>query len=317
MMCCTIIYEVVFMKMKKVLFVLPIAISLVACGNDGNGGSDPLSGEMFLHASGAPSNLIGNTYSHYYDESTGYVWEKNDGVWFNKFVKASSALYSKPNKRSNRAITDEKRNEIINAFAMSFYSTNGTVDVGCQYEGSDYFWSFTAAFSKQDICIIPEWSVNPEDNIIEYYRIDEEGKLYGKNEGGLYELIDNDNVYCVVPHSCVETIVYDNFLMYDDTFGNLTGIIAGNLDKFEYDEAKDTYFASEIEISHGPITSYYVHEPTSDVMKFSYSFKLSSDSSYVESAKFTILDGVETAGYIGMSTTFTFSKIHSTVITVS
>ena len=305
------------MKMKKVLFVLPIVMSLVACSNNGNGGSNPLTGETFLHASGAPSNLIGNNYSHYYDESTGYVWEKNDGVWFNKFVKASSALYSKPKKRSNRAITDEKRNEIINAFAMSFYTTNGTVDVGCQNEGSDYFWSFTAAFSKQDICIIPEWSVNPEDNIIEYYRIDEEGKLYGKNEGGLYELIDNDNVYFVVPHPCAETMGYDIFLIYDDTFGHLTGIIAGNLDKFEYDEANGTYSASEIEISHGPITSYYVHEPASDVMKFSYSFKLSSDSSYVESAKFTILDGVETACYIGMSTTFTFSKIHSTVITES
>ncbi len=309
------------MKINNLILILSATMALAGCnnggssGSSGNTGKEPESGEAILHGKGAPSNSLGENYSHYYDEDTRLVWEKNDGVWYNKFTKASSALYSVPNGNAKKAADENNdRNVLINALATSFYTTNGTVDVECTQDGSDYVWGYTAAFAKQNICLTPHWSVDPKDDVPEYYKIDEEGKLYSKNESGSYDLVDNDNVYCTVPHATVETIIYDNFLMYDDNYGYLTGIIAGNLDKFSYDGTKSVYSATGIKVTHGPITSYYVHEPASDEMKINYTFKLSSDSSYVETAEFTITEAIETAGYVGMHTKFSFSKIHNTVV---
>lgn len=304
---------------NKVLFVLPIVVLLVTCNTNNNGSAEPSSNQAtFLHGRGAPSNSIGENFFHYYDEATRFIWEKNDGKWYNRFVKASDAIIGRSRNNNNRhrklSLLNDKE-LLINALAESFYTTNGTATVSTNYPGSEYVWAFTCAFSKESVVILPDWSVDPEGNTTEYYKVNEEGKLYQYVDGSYVE-VDNDNVYCVVPHPAVETFLYDNFLMYDDDFGHLTGIIAANIDRFSYDDETNLYSAEDIEISHGPITSYYVHESKSDEIKVNYSFELSEDSSYVKKASFVITDAQEMAGFVGMNVVFEFSNLHNTIVDI-
>ena len=301
---------------SKGLFIMPIVLLLAACGTKNPGNAEPVEDQVaFLHGEGAPNASIGDNYSHYYDEKTRLVWEKNDGRWYNRFVEASEDVIGSPSKQYEEPFTPKNKQVLINALAQSFYTTNGTVTVSTNNPGSDYVWSFTCAFSKESIVILPDWSADPEGNTTEYYKVDEEGKLYQYADGS-YAEVDNDNVYCGVPHPVVETFLYDNFLMYDDNYGHLTGIIAANIHKFRHDKRTHTYSAEGIEISHGPITSYYVHEPASDKLKINYSFELSEDSSHVKKASFVITEAQTVAGYIGMNVAFEFSDLHSTVVDI-
>ena len=118
---------------NKVLFVLPIVVLLAACNTNNNGSTEP-SGDQatFLHGRGAPSNSIGENFFHYYDEDTRFIWEKNDGKWYNRFVKASDAIIGRNRNNNNRhrklSLLNNKE-LLINALAESFYTTNGTVTV--------------------------------------------------------------------------------------------------------------------------------------------------------------------------------------------
>ena len=239
----------------------------------------------FLHGKGAPTNSLGSDYSHYYDEDSRYVWEKNNGEWVNQFTIGSDSLYTE--KSLTRAAHNKEKISLINAIATSFYSTNATCQMIPHFPDSEtQGWDLLVKYNKRDIMITSTTEgafANPY-----YVRMDSQGKAY-LYSGGEYRFVDNDNLYCMLPHPTIETIAYENYLIYDDDLGQQTSIIAAYINTVTYDEESGFYSIKNMRATHSPMTTHYFHTPGADSLVLDFDFKLSRDKTYVDQAFFKIV----------------------------
>ena len=275
----------IFMKIKSILFVLPMVTCLAACGNPSGGGSNtkPESKGNILHGKGAPSKDLGEDFSHYYDEESHLVYEKNGGEWINQLTYGAPSLYSEKNtqlKKLDRrvGVSSADHQKIKDALMMSFYSTNITFTMtNTSREANQYLYKI----DKRNISMHMESGDYQETY---YSNIDEEGAPYTYQGGKYVKEIWGEMSYVALPHPTIENIAYTNFLFYDDNYGQQTSIVCANLDKLSYDSETKQYTVSNIHVSHGPMTTKLVHEPTAGEFDFDFIFTLSSDETYVDYA---------------------------------
>ena len=288
------------MNGKKMLFILPMVISLVACGN--GGGAAPIAKESIFHGKGAPSNSLGSDFSHYYDEDSHYVYEKNGGKWINQLTFGSPSLYAEANQKRDRAVNSDDHQKLKDALMTSFYSTNTTFTMAPKNmpEGNNYLYEV----NKRDIKMTLS-STDYEESF--YFRVDDEGTVYVYVEGqGYVKEAMGEQTYVAVPHPTLENITFTNFLLYDDELGQQTSIVCGNLDKVTYDEESKEYTISDIHISYTNITTRHYKEPQTGELTFSFVFTLSEDGTYVDYAMVDFGEGGQT------SFEYTFTKMHTT-----
>ena len=297
----------------KVIFALAtLSLSLSACAVQKSSGNTSINKE-FLHGTGEPTNDIGEEYSHYYNETTKYVYEKRDGQWINQYTIGSDALYSKTKapqngliKRANKIDSDE---DIAPALANTFYSTNITIRFEPHWpEGEG--WNFISQISKRDIHAYSE-----QEDIDLYLKMQEDGiaTMYDESTSTYLE-VDNDNIYCMVPHPTYDNITYCNYLLYDDELGQQTSIIIGHLDEATYDESTGFYEIDNIVAKHSPMTSKYFLEPLEDTIVFNFKFKLSEDKQFIEHSFLTYVSFENAKGAEGLCIEFIVTNYHSTVI---
>ena len=298
---------------KRLLLVLPLAFLVGCTPSTPSSGSDTQKDENFLHGKGAPYASIGDNFSHYYDEDTKYVWEKNNGEWINQFTIGSEALFTEENNsssllRNSNSVSDLQK--LKNALAMSFYSTNATCHMIPHLpEGTG--WDLLVNYDGRNI---KADSTTPGALEKPYYikmGLDGKASLYKQ---GQYIEIDNDNLYCLLPHPTIESIAFNNYLLYDDELGMQTSIIAGHLSKATYDSETKQYSIENIRISHSEMTSYYFHTPTADTMVINFSFKLSDDESYVSQAFLKIVSSEAVPSFNDFEWEYNFTNVHSTTI---
>ena len=274
--------------MEKKIFVLPICLTLlISCGGNNptpQNDPDPTENSAFLSGEGAPSNTIGNQYDHYLDIATRYVYEKNDGVWYNKFSIGSNVLLDvQTSCRRSRAGDNQ---EIKTALINTFYSTN--ISFSYYLNGGG-----TSTLTKMlDFSIYKEEAIatsyiggNPTAF---YFRVNNgNDQYYCPSMGEGYVDIDNPNLYCSFPFPSLECIPNNYYGIQDKDLGGFTALIIANLDNAQYEENTDTYSISHITASHDGIDykGYVVEAGNSD---FSVSFKLSEDKNYIAELEATI-----------------------------
>ena len=292
-------------------------VSLIACSNPNtSGGGEPQGQTKIYHGRGAPSDSIGENYNHYYDETSRYVYEKKDGKWINIFTIGSDSLYQTPTPkllRQTRAASSTTQ-DLKNALMNSFYSTNITCDQFC-YSLSDgsLLSEFLCEINSNNIKLS---NTQYEDDYVEYVKLDNDGKAYSYVDTQ-YELIEpGSNIFCIIPLPTFDNLSYTNFLLYDDVLGEQTSIVCSHLDEATYNSETGFYEISRIEVTHGPITTNYVTEPTSDTMAFSFSFKLSEDGEYVKEAYLQVLESINVPYYFSFKTKYEFTNYHSTTFTM-
>ncbi len=317
--------------MKRISLVLFLTLLLSGCtiqksseaaSNNGqnsieetsnNGGAAET--KKILHGQGAPASSLGQNFDHYYDETSQYVYEKNDGEWINTFTKGSPSLYSNGTQRRelHRALESIDLDILKNALATSFYTTNGTVHMIPHWpEGGG--WDFLCEFSKQEFKVTAD--TQSEHPFGFDAKMGDDGVMYVyNNDSGTYVEAD-DNHYCMLPHPTIDNISFTNYLMFDDTYGQQTSIVCANLDRASYSEGDGYYSIENIEINHAAISSHYYGEPQADHMVINFRFKLSEDKSYVERAFLTFVESEAAAHAVGLVWEFHFYNMHCTEVTL-
>ena len=303
---------------KNVLLVLPLLLILSSCNSStptDPGSNPPSTEENILHGEGVPSDSLGKDYSHYLDESSGYVYEKNNGKWYNRFTYGSNSLYENSYSDVHMSLKAETydKQEIKDALMNSFYTTNGTcllnpVFADPEQTGYGIFMKFNCDYS-----MVRDDTEEAKDF---YSKVDSNGVLwtYDDESQSYIENTQGSPMYCATPHPTIENIYYTNYLIYDDELGGLTSIICGNLSQADYDEENNKYIINNIEISHSAITSHYFSTPIADNLELSFEFSLSKDGTYMEDCFFKIVTSEAFPSYNGFGFTAHFSDLHQTEV---
>ena len=305
---------------RRLLFVLPILMALASCGNapsntPSDPGTDPSKEDTILHGVGAPSDTLGNDYDHYLDEDSRYVYEKNDGKWYNRFSYGSFSLYEdrQINPVKVKRTTSLSTQDLKNALMNSFYSTNATCLMSPKFaDPSQSGWDFKMKWN----CNTSELYVDAYDESADKYysKVDDKGDLYLYfKESKQYVYVGaGSNYYCMVPHPTVENIFYTNYIMYDDTLGGLTAIVCGHIKEATYSESEDKYVIKNMPISHEAISTHYFATPFADNMVLDFEFSLSKDKMYAEKCFVKIVSSEKMSTYNGFGVEITFSDLHTT-----
>lgn len=298
---------------NRFLLVLPVLLSLVACSNNGASGQpqeqDP--NVNIYHGKGAPSNSLGQDYSHYYDEDSHYVYEKKDGKWINQLTYGSSSLYETKNttrriKKSLPSGVDVQ--ELKDAIMMSFYSTNATCFMNGYQDGSS---EDSGSYANTKLNERNVEVVDREGNHQSYVKIGEDGFPYVYQDG---QYVKNEMMGCELPHPTYDNLAYELMLIYDDELGEQTSIICGNIEKASYNAETGFYSIENISIHHNARTTVYFTDPISDNMTLNFKFKLSSDKTYVDYAELKIVHSENKNYFDNLVTNYHFSNMHTTVV---
>lgn len=274
---------------KRILCLVSLFFSIVLLVGCSFGSDVVGSNVTFLHGKGAPSNDIGVDYSHYYDEVSRYVYEKNDGKWINKYAIGGEGLYNDVLATSN-SLKRKKQNELeredlILMLSNSFYSTNISATY-CWVDENDNMPE--DAYDLQ-MKVYQEYSyVYSKDNegIAFLFKSNEDGhEIY--EDGQYRKIASDDEILTMVPFPSFDSITYHNFGIYQEDLGQMTAIVAANINKAYFDEASGFYKIDKIKIKHGELQdSCYMKE--ADKLTFSFWFKPSADNEYVEVAYFSV-----------------------------
>ena len=272
---------------KSSLCLLTLVTALVFCGcNKTSNGND----SAFLHGKGAPSNSIGENYSHYYDEESRFIYEKNDGVWINKYAIGSDHLYTqsqKKNAKMKKELSDDnEKNVVSNALSNSFYSTNISFEyayVDSNDQVNSDTWRLAVKVDKE----LTQIQSPDIEEFNEYLRSNAEGHEV-LVDGNFEKITDiNPNLLTMVPFPSIDNITFSNFGIYQEDLGQMTSIVIANINNAYFDEESGYYKFDQIDISHQEIDSSYITE--ANTLSFSFSIKLSENQEYVETAYFKIL----------------------------
>ena len=145
------------------------------------------------------------------------------------------------------------------------------------------------------------WSLNIEkDNLnarisskeepsINFYLRDSKTGCEVYENGKYQKVMDvNPNLYTMMPFPSFDNISYTNYGIYQDGVGQMTNIIASNINQMYYDSETGFYKIDAIHIEHGKLDTQYMTE--ADKLTFSYWVKLSKDKTYVETLIFDIIE---------------------------
>lgn len=271
--------------MKSKFVVLPILLGLlVGCGtaptpSGDPGGNPPEEGNSVFHSGeGVPSASIGKQYDHYLDLTSKYVYEKNDGVWYNKFSIGSDVLLSSSVQSLLRKASPDTNEEIKTAIANTFYSTNISFDYYLANGEAELNKSIEFHIVKEQSYLKSYIGGNEMDI---YYRVNNNQDQYyivGMTDGFIN--VDNPNLYCSLPFPSLECTPNLYYGFQDSEVGGFAAIIVSKLGYASYDEETKTYSISNITASHNGI-SYKGWNVEAGSSEFSVSFKLSEDKKYV------------------------------------
>ena len=300
------------MKLRKAFIFLTAIFTLAACGNSGGNDPKPIEEGNIFHGKGAPSDSLGKDYSHYYDEDSRYVYEKKDGKWINQFAIGSSSLYSTSNgkkmlRAKNNGGYDSQK--IKDALMTSFYSTNVTCHMkGYMDNPEEGSWVYVKTYGR-NFASYEQDGTTP----MNYVKVGEDGKAYcyDKETG---EYVENLYMSFEMPTPTFDNLVHQLTFIYDDNLGEQTSIVCANLNKATYNKSTDYYEIAEMFIHHDAGTTLYFTEPVEDDMTLSFKFKLSKDETYVTNAEIKILSTVNLKHFEGMTTSYEFFNLHTTVV---
>ena len=290
--------------------------TLIACSKPGDGdGSGQSSKTSIYHGRGVPSDSLGDNYNHYYDEDSRYVYEKKDGHWINQFAIGSSSLFSSSNESSKKSLRKNAYEENVDlqtlkdALMMSFYSTNVTCYMKGYMDNPDEgSWVYVKA-NERNFVSYDKDKVTP----ISYVNVGEDGKTY-RYEEDTGEYVENLYMMFEMPSPTFDNLVHQLTFIYDDELGEQTSIVCGNLEKANYNQTTGYYEINEITIHHDSGTTLYFTEPVEDDMTLSFKFKLSEDKTYVTNAEIKILSTINLTHFLGMTTSYEFFDLHTTVV---
>lgn len=297
----------------KLFLLLPMLVSLVACSSPSpSGGNSQQGGETKIHhGQGAPSDSLGEDFHHYYDETSRQVYEKKDGHWMNQFAIGSSALFSVPNTKKARRANEGSQDlqKLKDALMMSFYSTNITCFMKGYMDDPDAgSWVYVKADGRNFVSY-DRTGTTPTG----YVKVGEDGKTYLYDQE-TSEYVENLYMAFEMPSPTFDNLVHQLTFIYDDDLGEQTSIVCGNLSKAVYDDETGYYEIDEMSIHHDAATTLYVTEPMEDDMTLSFKFKLSQDETYVTNAEIKIVSSVNLSFFEGMTTSYEFSNLHTTVV---
>ena len=278
--------------MNIVTFI--ITITLCSCvnqlPNSPTNDSTAKNEMLFLCGKGIPSNEIGINFSHYYDEESRFIYEKNDGAWINKFTIGNDQIYkyyqSNDRKMKRNLESFNEKFIVINALENTFYSTNISFDysyVDNEDNVPDDTWGLSIKVHKEYTQIqSPQMS-----DFNEYLRTN----IFGHEilvDGEYEKIMDyNPNLLSMIPFPSIDNIAFSNFGIYQEDLGQMTSIIISNINNAYYEETSGFYNFDQINIEHGELESNYITE--ADNLSFSFSIKLSENKEYVETAYLKIL----------------------------
>lgn len=301
------------MKRSAILFIFATSLLLASCQNGSNGNNESKGeNDTMYHGEGTPDNSLGEEYSHYYDEISKLVYEKRDGVWINQFTIGSPSLYSSmpKNNRYLRALA-ENIDDIRNALINTLYSTNYTCLLYPVFENADYTYEMLVKVDKgyTEITDI----VDKKELGINYGKIDEDGKCYVYLEDEYCALEDGSNYYCTMPFPTLENILYQNFLLIDDDFGQLTSIVCSELNNLVIEDGY--YVMKDFVAHHGLRSSHYYGETYKEGnINITYKFKLDDNNEFLKEAEITFNCDYLPADAYGYDTIhYDFSDVHTTI----
>lgn len=308
--------------MKNKLSLLLIAIlTFTGCttNNSSSSNNDTKLLESFLHGKGVPSSDIGYDFSYYYDEETRFVYEKNRGEWINTYTIGGESLYENISQMSKEVSSRKLKNghhkghkekqELINSIARSFYSTDITMRFNTELDFSLMDFKRNKNFAE-----VPGGTDENGNIINDYLRYNPAGHEI-LNDGKWEKIIDfNPNLFCLAPFPSVDNIFYTNWGIYQEDLGQMTAIVAANIDQAYYDETDGYYKIDEIHIEHDELESYYMTYP--DKLSFQYWFKLSEDREYVTNVYFKVLTSTFQSIVEICDFHIEFFDYHNTIITI-
>ena len=274
---------------KRISYMVSLFLSTAILVGCSFGSSEEGATKAFLHGKGEPSNNIGSDYSHYYDEESKYVYEKNDGKWINKYAIGGEGLYndilSNSNLSKRKSRSKSERESLILMLSNSFYSTN----ISASYCWVDENDNMPENSYDLQMKVYKEYSfVYSKDNegIAFLFKSKDDGhEIY--EDGQYHKIASDDQILTLVPFPNFDSITYHNFGIYQEDLGQMTAIVAANVNKAYFDEASGLYKIDKIKIKHGELQdSCYMKQ--ADKLTFSFWFKPSIDNEYVEEAYFHV-----------------------------
>ena len=299
------------MFMSKKILILPVLLGLlIACGNNQNPSNPPEEGNSVFHSGeGAPSASIGKQYDHYLDLTSKYVYEKNDGKWYNKFSVGSDVLLD---TSSSKIKSHDDNNVIKTALSNTFYSTNISFEYYLKGGlSTELQKTFDFKIDKEAAHIVA--SVGGSTSNI-YFRVTTDGKDQYYMEGMTDGFVDvnNPNLYCTLPFPSLECIANNYYAIRDDDIGGFAALIVSDLSRVEYNEESGFYSISHITASQTGFDykGYIVEAGESD---FSVSFKLSEDQKYISTLNGTVHHS-SIGGRDGDEFKMEFNSFHQTVV---
>jgi hypothetical protein len=108
-------------------------------------------------------------------------------------------------------------------------------------------------------------------------------------DGVYIKLSGSEMIFTMMPFPSFDSITYHNFGIYQENLGQMTAIVAANMNKAYFDDASGFYKIDKIKIKHDELNdSCYMQQ--ADSLTFSFWFKPSPNNEYVETAYFNVVE---------------------------
>ncbi len=258
---------------------------LISCANSNGKGKSEGEPSHFYSGNGAPAKSLGQQYDHYLDLNSRYVYEKNGGVWYNKYSLGSDILLDSTSKRVSRLSNDELKYALCN----TFYSTNISYHYYLQQPHNEYDSTLRNIIDfeiTKDIAHVKAMMGEMESNI--YYRSNNGIDQYyyiGQTEG--FVDVDTPNLYCSFPYPSIENTPHCYYGIEDTNIGEFNALVVSQLNTATYDEESGFYTIEDITGTHNGI-NYKGWTVAAGTVVFTATFKLSEDKEYVSVMDVTV-----------------------------
>ena len=272
----------------KPFFTLGLLILMVACSNTDSNKTPGSKESTFYSGNGVPSNSLGNQYDHYLDLDSKYVYEKNGGLWYNKYSLGSEVLLDATKRNRNNSSINE---QLKQALCNTFYSTNISYHYSMQQPHSEYDSSLRHLIDfeiNKDQAHIT--SFIGESNAEIYYRVeDNKDQYYYIDMTDGFVDVDNPNLYCSFPFPSIENTPHCYYGIEDSVVGEFNAMVVSRLSDVIYNEETGYYIINNISGSHSGI-NYKGWTISAGNVTFNAKFKLSEDMQYISVIDVTITE---------------------------